>query len=218
MTNIGFTFRFAGVNYTQFSVSANGQLRLGATATTAAGNGFTITPTILPLWDDLHTGTDGGVEFLLTGTAPDQILVVQWRVRNFTGDGDANFTKTFQAWLYETSNEVRFVYGAGTDPAGNDGASIGLASTGSFSSVTVSSHTASNATANNTNLIWPGAGRTYLFVPTPPVTLNYSWSPATFLSDPAIANPVAQAVQNSVSYVVTVGNSFNSCTRTTEHP
>ncbi|MFM8433694.1 MAG: hypothetical protein ACKOA1_12930, partial [Bacteroidota bacterium] len=32
VTNIGFTFNFAGVDYTQFSVSSNGLMGLGSTA------------------------------------------------------------------------------------------------------------------------------------------------------------------------------------------
>ena len=34
VTNIGFTFTYAGTAYTQFSVNANGLMRLGATAVT----------------------------------------------------------------------------------------------------------------------------------------------------------------------------------------
>src|ERR1700752_2053643 len=67
--NIGFTFMFDGVAYTQFEVSDNGQLFLGSPAYTCSGNcgptcsfsemepanlsGGTDRNVICPLWDDL---------------------------------------------------------------------------------------------------------------------------------------------------------------------
>ena len=53
VTNIGFTFNYAGTNYTQFSANANGLVRLGATAVTtqytnSAANANTATPVIMP--------------------------------------------------------------------------------------------------------------------------------------------------------------------------
>ena len=41
VTNIGFTFNFAGTDYTQFSVNSDGNLRLGGTVT---GTGSYSTP------------------------------------------------------------------------------------------------------------------------------------------------------------------------------
>jgi hypothetical protein len=66
VTNIGFAFNFGGVSYTQFSASSNGAMGLGGTAVTSGdANGSTSFPTILPAWDDMHTCTDGNVQFLL---------------------------------------------------------------------------------------------------------------------------------------------------------
>ena len=91
VTNIGFTFTYAGTAYTQFSVSPNGLMRLGSTVvgsstssyTNTAANGNSFTPVIMPYWDDLHTGTNGKVHYLLTGTAPNRSLVIEWKTNYF---------------------------------------------------------------------------------------------------------------------------------------
>ena len=83
--NIGFSFTFAGTAYTQFSVNSNGLMRLGSTAVTNAWqNGITTGPfpALMPLWDDGHTGSNGGVRYLLTGTAPNRQLTVGWTIRS----------------------------------------------------------------------------------------------------------------------------------------
>jgi subtilisin-like proprotein convertase family protein len=151
----------------------------------------------------------------LIGSAPDQIRVIEWRVRNFSGES-GDFTKTFQVWLYEGTNEVRLVYGVGTDFSptnGVVGASLGIASAaGSFQSITTSDHSVSTSVQNNGNLPWPGNGRTYLFAPPAPVALTYEWTPNTYLNNDAIANPLAQSVQGSETYVVEVG-APNGCSR-----
>ncbi|MFN5911657.1 MAG: hypothetical protein ACK45H_10010, partial [Bacteroidota bacterium] len=114
-SNIGFNFSFNGTNYTQFSVSPDGWLLLGgATATNDFSNQVTDptnVPKIYPYWDDLATGTTGYVQYLVTGTAPNRILVVEWFVtipRNTTGAANS----TMQAWLYENNGRIEFRYGA----------------------------------------------------------------------------------------------------------
>jgi subtilisin-like proprotein convertase family protein len=215
LTSIGFPFSFGGAEFTQFGVSSNGLMRLGSLPGTAATNGFTVTSSILPAWDDLHTGTNGGVSTVLVGSAPNQVRVIEWRVRNFSGES-GDFTKTFQVWLYEGTNEIRMVYGVGTDFSPTTtavGASLGIAGTSSsFQSITTSDHSVSTVTANNGNLPWPGDGRTYLFTPPAPVVLTYLWTPNTYLNNDAIANPLAQSVQGSETYVVTIG-APNGCSR-----
>jgi hypothetical protein len=207
LTNIGFPFSFGGSEFTQFGASSNGLMRLGTLPGTGVANNFSVAETILPGWDDLHTGSNGGVSTVLVGSAPNQVRVIEWRVRNFSGES-GDFTKTFQVWLYEGTNEIRMVYGVGTDFSPTTtavGASLGIASaTGSFQSITTSDHTASNAVENNGNLPWPGNGRTYLFTPPAPAVLTYLWTPSTYLNNNTIANPLAQSVQGSETYVVTM--------------
>ncbi len=172
VTNIGFTFNYAGTDRIQFSVNSNGLMRLGSTAavtgaanyTNSAANANSNTPAIMPYWDDLHTGVGGKVHYLLTGTTPNQRLVVEWIVtvpRSTSGNANAKF----QCWLDEGTNEIHFVYGSGM-VVNNGGASIGLATaTAVYNTITVSTNTNSTATfvTNNTQAI--PSGTIYTFVP-----------------------------------------------------
>ncbi|MFN9325837.1 MAG: hypothetical protein ACK6A5_10680, partial [Flavobacteriales bacterium] len=72
--------------------------------------------------------------------------------------------------------------------------------------------TVSSVTRNNNLNGWPGVGTIYRFA-APSVTATYSWSPATFLSDPNIAAPVASGVTETTTYTVTA--IANGCPLTT---
>src|SRR5690349_3448303 len=88
--NIGFNFVFGGVTYTQFSVSSNGALGLGASQVYYGSNNSmsnlstTTYPLITAAWDDFTTGSNGGVSYQLAGTAPNRTLTVQWKVNNYS--------------------------------------------------------------------------------------------------------------------------------------
>lgn len=169
VTSIGFTFNYNGVDYTQFSANANGLVRLGATVVSTAwsntaANGGASSPAIMPYWDDLATGTNGKVHYLLTGSAPNQKLVIEWIVtvpRNTTGAANA----TFQCILNQTTNSIQFVYGPGmVANTTNSGASIGLlSSTSDFNTVTSTTNTNSTGTfvTNNTAAIADGTSYTF---------------------------------------------------------
>ena len=170
--NIGFNFVYEGVTYTQFSANSNGLVRLGGTAVTTtwtnnlagAGN----EPKIMPLWDDLNTGT-GNVRFGLSGTAPNRICVIDFRTVNSATN--TTFNLRFQVRLYETTNKVEFMYSTGTTLSSASCGIGGLVST-NYSSVSTSTHTASTTTANNTNTAWPGSGRLYTWTPPTPPACN----------------------------------------------
>jgi hypothetical protein len=170
VTNIGFTFNFGGTNYTQFSASSNGLMRLGSTATTTAyTNDLTtlgIAPYIGAWWDDLYSASDGYVQYMLMGVSPNQKLVVEWHVTNCCPG--TPFDKAFQVWLFETSNTVEFVYGPGANP-GSSSVFISTNGTTDFQSVTSTTNTVSTSTANNSNSSWPAPapGRAYIFSPPP---------------------------------------------------
>jgi hypothetical protein len=206
LQNIGFSFSFEGVAYTQFSASPDGFISLGSTAAasqfTNNTSSTTNIPKLYPLWDDLATGTGGYVSFVVTGTAPNRILKVEWFVTVPRNTGGAANTK-FQAWLYETTNVIEFRY-AGT-PAGTLGsASVGIrgaqnsATAGAFKfvDVTTSAHTASNSTVNDANTAYPGAGRMYTFTPPPPC----SGAPIAGLAN---ASPTSVCVGGTASLSLT---------------
>jgi hypothetical protein len=170
VTAIGFSFSFNGTTYTQFSVNSNGNMRLGATVigTTATNSiaGGTDFPRISPYWDDLKT-VAGTVRSKVLGSSPTRTLVVDWNVTVVS----TNQAIQFQAWLFEGTNNIQFVYGAGINA--NAGLySIGLTTSASdYSSITVAStfasSTASSAAANNSNTLAIGASNSFLYMPAP---------------------------------------------------
>jgi hypothetical protein len=186
VTNIGFTFPFEGVNYTQFSVNANGLVTLGAAqvVTNATNTNFGTTtgsnPKITALWDDLflHLGTttagNSWVRFMVTGAVGSRVLKIDYRARRYRtterdngwcgfGSTFYNFNIQFQVWLYETTGVIEFRYGAGVAQASFSTGISGATGT-NYLSVVSSSHTASNTTRTTNNTTWPGNGRMYRFV------------------------------------------------------
>ncbi|HEV8272575.1 MAG TPA: immunoglobulin domain-containing protein [Chitinophagaceae bacterium] len=173
LQDIGFTFNYENIGYTQFSVSPDGFLKLGSSAAVPQITNNITTATNVPklflFWDDIATGNNGSVRSLISGSAPNRILIVQWFVtipRNTTGAANS----TMQAWLYESSGKIEFRYGAGGGPASS--ASIGISGVVStnYISVTTPANTASTSTANNSNTLWPGSGVMYTFSPPGPCT------------------------------------------------
>ncbi len=178
LQNIGFTFRFDGVNHTQFGVNANGFLSLGIAPTgTSFTNGIATTanqPKLMAFWDDLCTGTTGQVHFKTIGSPGTRKMIVEWQNMKITRNGSCVApvgNGTFQLWLFEGSGVVQFVYGAGTPATTADGGySIGLqaASATNFASVTTNGNTVSYAAANNTQMDAIPAGTSYTFSPSVP--------------------------------------------------
>src|SRR5437868_9455312 len=114
VTNIGFDFWFMGTRYTQFSVNSNGLLRLGSTVVTTTTNtalGTTATtPYISAFSFDQETGSAGKVHYKVTGAAPNRVLTIEWnnmQIGYFATIGDG----VYQLSLYETSGEIKMLYG-----------------------------------------------------------------------------------------------------------
>ena len=130
-TPIGFPFTYNGTAFTDFVLNTNGFVKLGTVAPAGAqfasgGQSATNGPLdgpetnlLLPLNQDLGPGSAGSTEYrvLTTGAAPNRVCTIQWKnvadkPRTTFGTQYANFS--FQAKLYETSNQVDFVYGPAT--------------------------------------------------------------------------------------------------------
>ena len=110
--DIGFSFGFFGTSYTQFYLSTNGQVLLGAGSSTfsnaripdpAQPNGF-----IAPFWDDL-VSSPGTMYYQLLGTAPQRRLVIEWSNAGRYGVSGA---LTFEVVLCEGSNDILMQYNA----------------------------------------------------------------------------------------------------------
>ncbi|HNX38487.1 MAG TPA: choice-of-anchor J domain-containing protein [Candidatus Cloacimonadota bacterium] len=113
VTNIGFTFSFGLGAYTQFSANSNGQMQLGATVI-SGGSASPVAgiPRIAPLSGDNSIQSTGLLHYKVFGTAPNRKLVVEWKNLRvpYTNETTGTYC-TMQAWLFETSNNIQFVYG-----------------------------------------------------------------------------------------------------------
>lgn len=113
---IGFTFNFNGSDFTTFSVNSNGYIVMGGTL---PGNGnytpisgtFAVPGVIAALPGDLQSNlATGEIRYQTTGSAPNRVLTVQWTSFRFFAASSEDFN--FQVQLYETTNQIRIVYGS----------------------------------------------------------------------------------------------------------
>src|ERR1700756_2856494 len=171
-TAIGFTFTFGCTNYTTFQANSNGMMFLGTSLVTTTAdyannlNSNTDRPIIAPLWDDLKT--TGGVNYKLTGSAPNRVLTVEWLSMLWQYNA-ASASISFQVKLYETTNQIDFIYSQLAGSVSGGSASIGLAgpTLGDFYSLTTSgtSPTATKGTETTTLSTRPATGQIYSWVP-----------------------------------------------------
>ncbi|BDB52317.1 hypothetical protein GENT11_06290 [Flavobacterium ammonificans] len=172
VTPIGFDFVFQGNTYSNFSVNAAGLLKLGPVAVTteSANNASstTNTPKLYAWWDATATmaaANGGGVTFALSGSAPNRVLTVQWKVA-YTTNASAGFS--YQVKLYETTNVIEYLYGA-IPPSGTLSASVGLGNFGAneYQSIYTFNHIPSSTINYNNTSFYPGAGNgiKYIFTP-----------------------------------------------------
>ncbi len=185
--NIGFTFGFNKLTFTQFVLNTNGVIRLGSAAPSTASlyldanvGGPGVDPLastnsadvnlVMPFNTDLVSGT-GGAEYRVatTGTAGSRVCTIQWKnVADKAGSGFniqqySNFS--FQVKLYE-NGRIEFVYNTAT---------AGTA--------------ALNTRDTNVGLKGSGIGTGQLLLADKPVTV--AWNAATFRSSGYGANTFA---------------------------
>ncbi|GAB2810501.1 GEVED domain-containing protein [Ferruginibacter profundus] len=202
---IGFNFIYNGVTYTVIRPCANGFATFGTvlTGTTdtwtndLSGGLGTGRPVVAPLWDDMDN-SGGNTTYLLSGTAPNRVLTIQWFNSKWQYSGLTGAI-SFQLKLYETTNVIEFVYNqeAGSVAnAGDLGASIGITSTGtgsgSFISLTNQSTNPGFSYTTETNSIAtkPATGQIYRWTP-------YCTAGATDLTREKIAKVQYNTINNS---------------------
>ena len=143
--NIGFSFPYDGNNHTQFRISTNGFITFN-TSSDATGNplpscgsgdaysgdnyntftkagSFGTLQTIAPFYDNLITNgysLNSSVHYLVSGTAPNRVLTVQWRglsrpVSSNCGSPCYYGNYNFQVKLYEANGNIEFQYGTMTN-------------------------------------------------------------------------------------------------------
>jgi len=179
---IGFTFNFGGTNFTQFKMNSNGWMTFNTAVTSTTNNNALnsamATQVIAAFNRNLVTAS---MSYLLTGTAPNRILKIQWDGTVAPGALALPGMGSFQVWLFETSNviDVRYgVIGASGNHVNSVVVQVGLkgASTGTTDIRAVVGATWPTATVSNlssdqmdvTLAILPTDGMRYRFTPITP--------------------------------------------------
>jgi hypothetical protein len=132
--NIGFSFSYLGVNYTQVRLNTNGWLSFNLTGEDANThcnfilfNTADPTTALAPWWDDLNADGNAKVAYQTTGNPPNRVFTAEWN--NILAYSFGSTTRlNFQVKLHETSGIIEFCYGnvtAGTHTI-HEGASVGL--------------------------------------------------------------------------------------------
>ena len=208
--NIGFSFTYFGVTYTNFTISTNGNLQLGNGSGTANNPTYSTawTETAIPnaavpnnmiavAWDDWNASA-GQITYGTTGTAPNRKLVVCFN--NITGRGDGG-TGTLNAQVVLEEGTNRIIINQTTINSSSNKVQGLEDATGSASSFAI--------TGRNNDVNWSVSNETRIFTPN---SFNISWSPATNLSAANIPNPVfGPAAAGSYPYTVTATNPTTNC-------
>ncbi len=140
---IGFTFNFANVDYTTFSISTNGYIRLGKPITPGATsrnnnlrNNANQGPMLAPLWDYNNRGT-GTISYRVIGAPPNRMLEIGWHNVNIgSGAASETFFASFKIRLFEFTNKIEYIYGSSLNAADELSASVGMGDEASFLSLT----------------------------------------------------------------------------------
>jgi hypothetical protein len=197
VTNIGFNFTLMGTTYSQFSCNPDGQIRLGATVisghtqTAAASTAY-----LLANNADGKTDTTGKVHYKVQGTAPNRVLIVEWKDVWIYWSTTTTTFSTYQTRIYENGT-VEYVYGrmfnnnssaqttaigfSSSNTAGTIGQYTTLNTTPTYGSAatsfTTTSYTASSD-MTNLNSTADGSRRVFRFTPpaapAAPTALNFT--------------------------------------------
>lgn len=180
VTNIGFTFTFAGVEYTQFSANSDGTVRLGETqigtgnygTPFSASNAGANAPKICGLGCDGCMVLGDYIAYQLFGNEGSRVAVIEISTGTYNSTTRANHY-TFQIQLAEADNSVTVVYSA-TAPAAGPNATYQLGASASANDIVLfnvanNTMTIHNAGVGTTNAAgtWPEAGRYYTITPNP---------------------------------------------------
>ncbi len=165
-----FNVVFDGKTYANFSVCANGFIRLysnpnqSTTCTHINDLNSTNVPLLAPLWDDLRMfSPDGGVWSFTEGNSPDRTFHIEFICSYFSQAPVANNLR-FRVSFFESNNAIKYTYfqTANAPYPGNGGFTIGMRSEDlEFCSVDAANNIANNLFTQNNNYQAPVPGRYY---------------------------------------------------------
>ncbi|MBO9664306.1 hypothetical protein [Dokdonella sp.] len=210
--DIGFPFTFYGLTADQIMIGYNGGLLFDLesvffTQENTPLPSTAIGPAILPYWTDIYyqQPEDGNIYYATLGTAPNRRFVVEWFNLPVMIGGIQQDSATFEAVLYEGSDQILFQYADTSvgDPQRDDGitATIGLNAPDGVPAALQYSYKQASVSA----------GKAILFSPTTPVALTASEQVEVAVGVPQIVvTPgqfdVSAAAGASTSGTLTIGN------------
>ncbi|KAA9327304.1 T9SS-dependent choice-of-anchor J family protein [Adhaeribacter soli] len=180
---LGFTFNFAGTNYTDVYACLHGFLSFNSNAVHSSQNNLqsggqgagviTSRPLLAPLWDALDVGLPNSrTAYQTTGPPGAQIFTFEWE--NMEWDFFRSIPViSFQVKLYEGTNKIEFLYRREANAPLGGSASIGIVGpaigSGNFLSLnnTGPNPAVSYTTETDTLSTWPATGQIYTFTPPP---------------------------------------------------
>ncbi|MBR0072597.1 MAG: hypothetical protein IJP95_02045, partial [Bacteroidales bacterium] len=190
LTNLGFTFTFEGVAYTQISANTNGRLKLGSPVVTNqwgapfnSGHYTVNNPQIIGIGADLSSGSAGGAWYGVVGSSPNRIGVVRFMLNNSSTSSGTNYLN-WQVQLYEATGEIRIVYNTYVSIGNSFEIGVQGATNTNIVTVNPSTHTKiiNNTYTSTTYSTWPGQYRWYSWIgqnPNCPNVSNLAYSTAT---------------------------------------
>ncbi len=176
VTNIGFPFTLAGEESTKFSVNVYGTLRLGNTQVLASNSGVTPLnmvgqnmPKIEPFGGRMGMDSSSCMRYATFGDNGSRVLVVEMRLATYN---TPRATLSAQVQLFETTGEVRLVYGPKTGDTLPMAMQNGIAASASdvvFIDMVANEALFSEGGVSQTNPtgMWPEEGRVYSFTINP---------------------------------------------------
>ena len=131
--NVGFSFNFYGVNYTQFYIGSNGVISFGSGRSGAygfalptSGNYNSITFAGADLNCSTSSSPSALINYFTTGTSPNRICVINFKnIRTYNSSSPSNFSNV-QIQLYEGSNNIELHIGTVQSNPGSFNRTIGI--------------------------------------------------------------------------------------------
>ena len=209
---IGFTFNFAGTDYTMLEPTTNGVISLDQEGNTEYENStFGPLPTgewtgaaLFPFWDDLDPGITGTMYSETIGTAPNRAFIVQYDGVTHIDSEDPAYVITFQALLCEGSNNIVFqyldaVFGDPLSPENDNGGDATVGVQASSASAAQYSHLSAAIMNNMAIVVYPTSGSSSNCLagaaptPTTPIAPTDTPGPAAPTDTPVAPAPTSTA-------------------------
>jgi hypothetical protein len=172
VTSITFPFEFVGKTFTAFQTFSSGALVLHPSVSVTSTAGFQI---VLPWADAIGTGDNGYIKYKVVGVT-NRKLVVEYFMGKYVGNTAFSMLadKRFQVWFFENTNEIQFVYGAGTVEGQGAQAVVGLSGNDNSNDLLQVNTATHEVTVDPyyVSTTWPGEGNSYTFSPTEFVSVN----------------------------------------------